>query len=485
MKSNDAVSTRVPLVLFGVPFDNVNFEEAVGWVAERIRSGRPACVTTPNLDFLSQAWRDPELQRILIESDLVIADGWPIVAASSRFGPRLKERVTGSDLTPRLAERAAREGWRVYLLGGREGVPERAAAALKARYPKLKVVGTFSPPYAPLHEMNHEDLRRRLREAAPDLLLVAFGAPKQEKWINMHFRDWDVPVAIGVGGTFDFLAGTQRRAPRAFQKLRMEWLWRMLSDPKRLAGRYARNAAFLLGASHRIAKARRTPDAEVPPAESKLPWDRVGAVFRMMPSLARERNAAAWVAETVKEITPARPSVVIDLGERPWLSSLELGAMIEVRKGCREAGGEFVAVRPRPKVHRVLSTCRLDHYMEVLADAATACSLLEKRAAWKTGAGVEVESGRMRVRLPRELTAVEVPGLRSRCEAMWEQWRPLESCEIDASGLDFLDSAAVGMLAGLKKRADVDGVAWSCHGFGEKPLRILRVARVEKILVTG
>ena len=206
-------STPVPLVIYGVPFHNVTFEEAIDWIVERVRSGRPANIVTANLDFVTQAWNDPELQRILIEADLVLADGFPMVKLSPFFGPELKGRVTGSDLTPLLAERAAKEGLSIYGLGSAAGVAEKALDLLKERHPDLTVAGTFSPTYADLLEMDHREILQRLEKAKPDMLFVAFGAPKQDKFISMHVRGWNVPVAMGVGASLDFITAT-RSVPR-------------------------------------------------------------------------------------------------------------------------------------------------------------------------------------------------------------------------------------------------------------------------------
>jgi N-acetylglucosaminyldiphosphoundecaprenol N-acetyl-beta-D-mannosaminyltransferase len=176
------------VVVFGHQFHDVTFKEAVKWAVSRIRSGPPSYIATVNLDFVMQARRDPEMQRILLEADLVTADGDPLVRTSGLFGPSLRQRVTGSDLVPMLASECAREGLKIFLLGGAEGVAEKVADVLRGHNPGLKICGTYAPPVTGLIEMNHGEILRRLRLAKPDLLLVAFGAPKQEKFINLHFR---------------------------------------------------------------------------------------------------------------------------------------------------------------------------------------------------------------------------------------------------------------------------------------------------------
>ena len=175
-----------------------------------------------------------------------------IVRLSPFFGPRLKSRVTGSDLVPKLAECAAREGFSVYGLGSADGVARQALEVLKIRNPELKVAGYYSPPFTPLLEMDHRDILQRLERAGPDILFVALGVPKQDKFISMHVRGWNIPVSIGVGGSLDFITGRQKRAPVWMQQLKLEWLWRLCGNPKRLFSRYVSSVRFLLSACRQM-----------------------------------------------------------------------------------------------------------------------------------------------------------------------------------------------------------------------------------------
>lgn len=249
-------------MILGIPFCDVSFEDTIEWIRQQVHSRRPSYIATANMDFLMQAWRDPERQRILLEADLVVADGMPIVWLSRTLGHPLRERVTGSDLVPMFAELAARQGFSIFGLGGAPGVAERATARLAERYPGLRIAGCYSPPKADILQMDNTGILARIEDSSPDILLVAFGAPKQEKWVNMHIRRWKVPVSNGIGGSLDFLAGMQKRAPRVIQRLGLEWLWRMLSHPRRLVRRYVANIAFLFRTTCRLLLLRFGP---VPP----------------------------------------------------------------------------------------------------------------------------------------------------------------------------------------------------------------------------
>lgn len=195
-------------------------------------------IATANTDFVVKALHDPELKAILTECDLVVADGMPLVWASRLIGSALRERVTGADLLPRLAEASATKGHRLYLLGASPESSLAAADNLKRRYPGVKIVGRFAPPPASLDRMDNAEIIGRIRSARPDVLLVAFGNPKQEKWISRNRQLLEVPVCIGVGAAIDFAAGVAPRAPRWMQVSGVEWIHRLLNDPRRLGPRY-------------------------------------------------------------------------------------------------------------------------------------------------------------------------------------------------------------------------------------------------------
>jgi N-acetylglucosaminyldiphosphoundecaprenol N-acetyl-beta-D-mannosaminyltransferase len=217
----------------------VTLAGAVDSIEGMIAEGGAHYVVTPNVDFLVKAGRDPELHRILGKADLVLCDGKPLVWASHLLGDPLPGRVAGSDLIPSLLKRAADRGWRVFLLGGGPGVAGEAAKRIGAAYPSLPPVAHYSPPFRELDDMNHSEIGERVRASRPDLMLVCFGCPKQEKWISRHCAAMKVPVMIGAGGTVDFLAGRLARAPLWMRRSGTEWIFRLIQEPRRLFRRYA------------------------------------------------------------------------------------------------------------------------------------------------------------------------------------------------------------------------------------------------------
>ncbi len=216
--------------LLGACVDALSMDETVERVAGMIRSGRPHRIMTLNPEFLCRAQTESALLDLAGRSDLVTPDGVGIVWACRMAGRPAPERVTGIDLMLRLVERAAVEKWRVYMLGSAPGVAEEAASRLRLTYPGLLVVGTRDGYF---QESEERKLAGEIGKTRPDLLLVALGAPKQEIWIDRHLEETGASVALGVGGSFDVVAGRVKRAPLWVRRLRLEWLSRLLKEPSR------------------------------------------------------------------------------------------------------------------------------------------------------------------------------------------------------------------------------------------------------------
>ena len=229
-----------PLVrIADVPVAAVTREDTVHHVGTCLAQGEGGWIVTVNVDHLQRCQADPEIAAMYHEASLVVADGMPVLWAARVAGARLPERVAGSDLVWLLAERAARDGRSLFLLGGSAGAAEAAAARLRVRWPGLRIAGTSSgmvssPPSA----AEIETLAAELRAAAPDLVYVALGAPKQEQLIRALRCHLPCTWWIGVGIGLSFVAGDVSRAPRLMQRLGLEWLHRLGQEPRRLARRY-------------------------------------------------------------------------------------------------------------------------------------------------------------------------------------------------------------------------------------------------------
>lgn len=237
--SGPVTNTHVRVCLGNIQFDNVNMAEAIERIHELIDSKTPAIVVTPNVDHVVRAQKDRAYADLVRSADLVLADGQPIIWVSRLLGTRLKERVAGSDLFPRLCGFAAQRGYRVFFFGGDPGAAEAARDVLQQRFPTLRVVGTYCPPYGFENDIvENRKAIETIGAARPDILFVGLGSPKQERWIRAHMHEYGPTVNIGVGISFSFVAGHVRRAPRWMQRAGLEWFHRLCMEPRRLWKRY-------------------------------------------------------------------------------------------------------------------------------------------------------------------------------------------------------------------------------------------------------
>lgn len=216
--------------IVGVPVHDITTEETLALIDQFVRAGTPHQLCTVNPEFIMLAQQDAVFKRILNHSTLNLPDGIGVVWAARRLGQPLRERVAGSDLVGAIADRAQHTGWRIFLLGAAEGVAGQAALKLKERYPQANIVGTYAG--SPRVE-DEAAITARIRSAGADVLLVAYGAPKQDKWIERNLARTGAAVAIGVGGSLDFIVGTQKRAPQWMQRAGLEWFYRLIREPWR------------------------------------------------------------------------------------------------------------------------------------------------------------------------------------------------------------------------------------------------------------
>jgi N-acetylglucosaminyldiphosphoundecaprenol N-acetyl-beta-D-mannosaminyltransferase len=232
--------------IWGSDFSHLNMAQALDYIDHIIQRGVPEYLITANLNYLMLCEKSPRLADFTRKAAVVLCDGMPVLWRSWFNPNKLPERVAGADLIFSLAERCAKQGHRLFLMGGAEGVAQSAAQKLCQMYPKLQIVGAECPPFRQLNAAEHKSLCNRIKNSQADVLLVAFGQPKGEFWIEDNYRALGVPVSIQLGASFDFIVGNARRAPMILQRFGLEWLYRMLHDPKRLVPRYANNALFLL-----------------------------------------------------------------------------------------------------------------------------------------------------------------------------------------------------------------------------------------------
>lgn len=483
MKTSALAPDPRTIVLFGIPFHDVTMAETLAWIDHLIAQRRGAFLVTANLDFAAQASEDVELQRILVEAELVLCDGTPLVWASRLTGKPLRERVAGSDLVPRLAAHAEKMGYRIFLLGGEVSSLEGAAKNLQLTYPMLPTVRYYSPPFAPLHEFDNTLIVEEIQKARPDILLVAFGCPKQEKWIYMHYRKLGVPCCIGVGATVDFLAGKVSRAPEWMARMGLEWVFRMAQEPRRLVGRYAKDIFFLVRQSLRESRAIAAagaagvvaPLAEVPAALSGgvevLTWR--GAL-----TAARSEQ---FPAPTLKG------PFVIDLSGVTGVDSRGLGIMLRL---IRQAWAGDVAgcfLSPSQAVRQVVEVTRLDRILPMAADMEEARKLIAKdSAAARLRPVAEEGSGVLLFNLPARISAEMAEGFGQAVRKEWDQRPAIKEMVFDLGETNFIDSSGLGFLIRCHRLAGQrEGSRLRLLNLRANVLNVIKVSKLDGVLLEG
>ena len=243
------------VTIMDCPFDSITFEGAVDRIVQWCRSaGRARTGVTMNAGQLVAMQRDPVLAAACRAGDLIVPDGVPVVWASSLVRQPLTARVAGVDLMEALLQRGGTEGLRIFLLGAREAVVAKLAAQCVQDYPGLQVAGWRNGYFG---EQDHPAVIEQIRRSGADILFIGMPSPFKEVFAEQHRDDFNVPVVMGVGGSFDVLAGVIRRAPRSWQRVGMEWSWRLLMEPRKLWRRYlVTNTLFIARVARDTVKSR-------------------------------------------------------------------------------------------------------------------------------------------------------------------------------------------------------------------------------------
>ena len=230
--------------VLGVSVDAVQIDEVITRVREWIRTGETGrYIAVTGMHGVMEARHDPRFRRVLSEADLVVPDGMPLVWIGKLRGYALRRRVYGPELMMEFCRETSNSGWRHFFYGGDEGVAEELVESLVKSCPGIRVVGTYSPPFRPLTLQEEEQIVAAIHIAAPDVLWVGLSTPKQEMWMREHRDRLNVPVMIGVGAAFDFLSARKRQAPPWMREHGLEWMFRVLQEPRRLWRRYLLSGA--------------------------------------------------------------------------------------------------------------------------------------------------------------------------------------------------------------------------------------------------
>lgn len=219
--------------------NNVDMKETLEAIDNMIVSDKKNYIVAINVDVVMKIEKDSHLKKITDSADMVLVDGKPLIWISKLQKRPVKAKISGSDLVPLLCEHASKKEYSIFIIGGKEGIAEKARYNLEKQYANINIVGTYAPPFGFEKDMDEiTAINQMITEAHPDILIACFGCPKQEKWIYENYLHYEAKVSICAGATVDFLAGNVNRAPKWMSEHGLEWFYRFLQEPKRMFRRY-------------------------------------------------------------------------------------------------------------------------------------------------------------------------------------------------------------------------------------------------------
>ncbi|WP_309400705.1 WecB/TagA/CpsF family glycosyltransferase [Cerasicoccus maritimus] len=428
-------------VLLGLPFHDLTMEEALDECRFALDSTQQVYFVTANVDFAAQAYENENLRKILFFAKRVVCDGMPLIWISKVLGHPLRERVAGSDLTPRLLQICSEKKKRVYFFGSDEKTLGEVVQILSDKMPELTIAGYESPPMGKIQDWDNDGVIQRIRDAKTDLLLVALGCPKQEDWIYLFHQRTGASLSIGIGASLDFVSGKQVRAPIWMQRTGMEWLWRMGTNPKRLLGRYARDFLFLgwVTLKQLLTQRRRTVEQvstgqsiESEPANFlKLVWS--GSVERAtLETLAMPEN---W-----------EKPVLLDLSGIDFMDSAGMGALAGMARNAREAKQALGLLKPSDTVMRTLKAVRLDSLFKFLDDEQAFSAWLTESEMSQTGADT------IRFQLDKWYDKSNAHLLTSKLQTLIKANPQVKRLLLDCSQVTFIDSSGITSLLVVRRQ---------------------------------
>jgi N-acetylglucosaminyldiphosphoundecaprenol N-acetyl-beta-D-mannosaminyltransferase len=481
------MNARPSITILGIPFDNITSSEALNRIDQMVASRKPHYLATANVDFLVQAREDVELRRILFDADLILCDGTPLLWVSRLLGNPLPERVAGADVVPRLIQLAAEKKYRLFLLGATPDSVSRAAANLRAAFPGLIIAGYYSPPFNKLIEMDHDEIKARILAAKPDVLLVSFGCPKQEKWIAMHYRELGVPVAAGVGATIDFLAGKIPRAPVWMQGSGFEWVYRLIQEPRRLFRRYIKDLwifswSILAQCWALQIRNNRTHGRANAKSISSSSTSNAPHQFVVCPTKLDAMAAEADALHIAGVVADGR-DCFLQMAGVTSIDSTGVGYLIGLQKKLRSAGRDVVLIAPSASVRRALKLMRINEFFFSAPNLASARYLLQVRAR-EQSASVTLRTAAAVTPLVwhGEITAANARQVWENTRAYLEAPRRERELALDLSDVRFIDSSGLGLLIRAKRLAGQQGAKLAFRGIQPAVKNVIQIARLEEFL---
>jgi N-acetylglucosaminyldiphosphoundecaprenol N-acetyl-beta-D-mannosaminyltransferase len=342
--------------VFGMPLDNVSLDEAARLIEQAVKTRTRLSFVTPNVNWMVRALKDEEAMRQIVNADLSLADGAPVVWLARQLGMPLEERVAGSDLFDRLRNDKAADALpiRVFFFGGREGAAEAAFNALNEEQGRMIAAGWHNPGFGDVESMSSAQIRDKINAANPDFIIVSLGAAKGQDWIEYNQSNLEAPVIAHLGAVVDFVAGSIQRAPRWVSRLGVEWVWRIFAEPS-LWRRYWNDGKDLIGIVKgnlgRLKKAAR-------PKQTRQPVEAAfnGSALTMSGDLVLETREE--IRDNLSRVAQKPGDCQLDLTAVRTIDASALG-QLRMLEQCLMRRGNRLEILPSPEIEPALQVARM------------------------------------------------------------------------------------------------------------------------------
>ncbi len=465
-------------VLLGLPFHSLTMRQTVLECEKTIRNRTPAYFATANMDFVAQAYKDDELRNLLFYAHRILCDGRPLVWLSHLFKSPLPERVAGSDLLPELLDNCAKNGFKVYFFGSDDDTLLKAKQILQSQFLGLEIIGMQSPPMGQFHEWDNNKIVREIKSVKPDVLLVALGCPKQERWIYVNHKETEVPLSIGIGASLDFVSGKQKRAPLFVQNLGLEWAWRLLSNPKRLYKRYFRDFISFYFLTQKQVLALRKNNTVRPTIDC--------SIIKENPEIEIIKLTGKVDASTIENINiPEKydKAVVCDCSEVKFIDSSGLGILAKISRDARERNVYFGILNPSKIVQTVIEAVRLTQQLPFCGDISEIIRIINERNNKILSIIPSADSETLSIELLGNLGSDNIDSFQSEFLFACESVTKYKTVLLDLNTVKFIDSSAVGKFLSIKKELRSREIDFWIVNINGVPLQTLEILKLDTILI--
>ena len=475
---------RSPISILGVPIDYVTRGQALEILKEWLLERKPRYVIPVNVEVILIAQEDPELLRILVDADLVLGEGKAIVWASKILGNPLPEEISIGSLLFGLLNLAERENWKVFLLGKHSEFLRRASVNLRNRFERLTIIGVYGTETEQLHQMNHEEIIMRIRATKPDILLVSFPSPIQEKWIRMYVQRIKIPVTLAIGRLLEVFANKPTKF-KSLESARSGWIGELFGgEGLTWKPRWQALLRFWRLVRKQRANASRLPGEQIKVQPPSIVKNFAGLILVEAPQVLDTALVEQIGAQWESFLNDAQTGMVLDLHRTRTIDSTGVGLLVRLHRCARALNKIFILLQPAVEVLRLLRTMHLENVFVIVSSEQEAEQYVREHGIGGVPVLSRTESSNL-IRLEGEVTAAHVDSLWEEIRRTLKQQPKGSLIRLDLSGVTFIDSSGLNLLIRTRRLCWDLGITLVFQNPSPIALKVLEQSGLREFLFGG